>query len=380
MNSSVLKQICHLEIDERLKEFFQSNRRKVLYGAGLQSRICWDILRELDIDVEFIVAKEGPYLNIFRDQILVQDIDDVSAIDKSECDILIAVNEQHNHDIMQTLEQRGFQHIYWSNSWKRANYQLRRIFLEHYLSQKIDSYDISDSVIQYGDFKIVGCNRQPIVYTSMLIGEFADIIAPSIFGDYSNLTEGAYELGKVKLEKSDVVLDLGANIGMFSCVAASKGCHVYAFEPTPSTRELLKMNQRLYADFQIVAYAVCADIGKASFGCAVADDGDANTGENSLRLKGPESHQIEVDTITIDAFVEQSGLASVDFIKADIEGAERDMLRGARNTLAKFAPKLALCTYHLPDDKEVMEQLILEANPNYVIEHKWKKLYAYVPR
>ena len=52
---------------------------------------------------------------------------------------------------------------------------------------------------------------------------------------------------------------------------------------------------------------------------------------------------------------------------------------GAKRILKEFAPKLALCTYHLSDDPEVMEKLILDANPNYVIEHKWQKLYAYVP-
>lgn len=46
--------------------------------------------------------------------------------------------------------------------------------------------------------------------------------------------------------------------------------------------------------------------------------------------------------------------------------------------LKEFAPKLAICTYHLTDDKEVLERLIKEANKNYIIEHRYKKLYAYV--
>lgn len=81
----------------------------------------------------------------------------------------------------------------------------------------------------------------------------------------------------------------------------------------------------------------------------------------------------------MDEFIEEKHIRKVDFIKADIEGAERDMLKGAKRVLREFAPKLSICTYHLPDDKEVLEKLILEANSKYRIEHKYKKLYAYVP-
>jgi hypothetical protein len=71
-------------------------------------------------------------------------------------------------------------------------------------------------------------------------------------------------------------------------------------------------------------------------------------------------------------------LERVDFIKADIEGAEREMLKGAAHVLKTFAPKLAICTYHLPDDPEVLEQIIKEANPNYKIVHLRHKLFATV--
>jgi hypothetical protein len=34
----------------------------------------------------------------------------------------------------------------------------------------------------------------------------------------------------------------------------------------------------------------------------------------------------------------------------------------------------------LPDDKEVLEDIVKSANPNYVIEHRYKKMYGYVPK
>lgn len=148
----------------------------------------------------------------------------------------------------------------------------------------------------------------------------------------------------------------------------------------------------IHPSIEIVPSAVCDKEGKAIFyanplGRYTEEEKkhvDLDSGSNTLferpSLVGFE--KIEVQTTTIDQFVKNmpGGGGRVDFIKADIEGAERYMLMGAKETLAKFAPKLALCTYHLKDDPQVMEKLILEANPNYIIEHRWQKLYAYVEK
>jgi len=83
---------------------------------------------------------------------------------------------------------------------------------------------------------------------------------------------------------------------------------------------------------------------------------------------------------TLDSFVHENNIRGGIFIKADIEGAERNMLRGAKDVLKELAPKLSICTYHLPDDPKVLRELILEANPNYIIKERHKKMYAYVPK
>ncbi len=59
-------------------------------------------------------------------------------------------------------------------------------------------------------------------------------------------------------------------------------------------------------------------------------------------------------------------LPKVDYIKMDIEGAEREALQGAQQTLRKYKPRLMLDAYHRPDDPAALPALIRQASKEYV--------------
>jgi hypothetical protein len=84
-----------------------------------------------------------------------------------------------------------------------------------------------------------------------------------------------------------------------------------------------------------------------------------------------------IKIITLDEWVYKENI-KVNFIKADIEGYERKMLQGAVNIIKTQQPVLSLCTYHMPDDPEVMKDIILSANPYYKIIQRRMKMFAYV--
>jgi FkbM family methyltransferase len=187
-------------------------------------------------------------------------------------------------------------------------------------------------------------------------------------------TDGGFD---VSVKAGDAVIDAGAFIGDFSAYAAVKGAVCYAFEPTEETFQTLKRTAELNGGKVIPVQKGLGSIeGEVEL---FIDTGNAGGNTVNAKRSGDSLRKKNISTVkitTIDTFVREQGLTKIDFIKADIEGAERDMLAGARNTLRDFAPKLAICTYHLPDDPQVLERLILDANPNYKVRHGPKKLYA----
>lgn len=67
----------------------------------------------------------------------------------------------------------------------------------------------------------------------------------------------------------------------------------------------------------------------------------------------------------------------MDFIKANLWGAERNFLLGASNTIDKYKPKISICDCYNDGDRQVLEEILLSIDSNYVIEHKYQKMYAY---
>ena len=189
-------------------------------------------------------------------------------------------------------------------------------------------------------------------------------------------TDGSFD---VTVKKGDVVIDGGAWIGDFSAYAANKGAEVYAFEPTSTTYALLEQTVKLNRPH--IIYPVKKGLSNKTEETLIVH-WDVSSAGNSLvmpRAKEVNSDNTEkISLTTLDAFVAERSIRKVDFIKANIEGAERDMLIGATEVLKIFAPKLAISTNHLPDDPRVLEDIIMKINPKYRIVHLNSILYAQV--
>jgi FkbM family methyltransferase len=96
--------------------------------------------------------------------------------------------------------------------------------------------------------------------------------------------------------------------------------------------------------------------------CGVSDKKETlhfNEEKSFSTIYGHGTQSVEVNTI--DNIVKEK----VDFIKLDIEGAEQDAIDGAKETIKKYKPILAICVYHKAEDWYKIPKKILAIENNY---------------
>jgi FkbM family methyltransferase len=145
------------------------------------------------------------------------------------------------------------------------------------------------------------------------------------------------------LKKGDTVVDVGANIGYYTLVAAKivgdEG-RVYAFEPEPEAFALLEANVRLNGLSNVVLEqkAVSNEQGVLELFLAEKNRGDHRIYQPD---EGPERTSVEVEAVSLDDYFNDHD-GGIDFIKIDTQGAEGGIFEGLtgiarRNEDIRFA-------------------------------------------
>ncbi len=185
------------------------------------------------------------------------------------------------------------------------------------------------------------------------------------------LEQYAYQKGRTRIQVApgDVVIYGGGGWGDTALYFADKvgpEGRVLSFEFVEDNldvfRKNLGLNPRIAGRIESVPQALWDCSGESL-------EFDSRGPSTALRTRGGgEQH---VSTVSIDDYVDQKGLQSVDWIKMDIEGSELRALRGAEDTLRRFRPTLAISLYHKLEDPVTIPRFLndLDLGYEFFIDH-----------
>ena len=169
------------------------------------------------------------------------------------------------------------------------------------------------------------------------------------------------------LGEGDVFVDIGANSGYFSVLAALKvGARgrVFAFEPNPAVRRQLERHIGLNAIADRVTISELAlsdedrDDVRLFVSCWPENDGIASltpAAETLARGGLRADTSIAVRVRTFDSWVQSVQLSRIDLMKIDVEGAESRVLAGMSSTLTRLRPARIIC--ETPIESEAAKML-----------------------
>lgn len=128
---------------------------------------------------------------------------------------------------------------------------------------------------------------------------------------------------------------------------------IWLFEPDAQSVQKCRANMEKikFQNYEVIEKAVYSMKTQLHFH-------SLGTGSSAINPEG----KMIVNTISLD---EAIGEEKPTFIKMDIEGAELEALKGAKEIIQRDRPKLAICVYHKPEDINAIPELLLEYNSDY---------------
>lgn len=193
----------------------------------------------------------------------------------------------------------------------------------------------------------------PIYYPKSLPLDLMYVIAAEQFNDNSFHRFQTPEVPALDIKPSDIVVDAGCAEGIFPAIYYKSCKKIYAFEPLPDFVKSLHLTFAGVDNVEIVPKALGSKKAKSYI------DG---TGAGAFLTE--KNTGTSIDISTIDSEFYEKGI-QVDFIKADVEGFEIELLEGAKKTIQEHSPKIAFTTYHFPGDDAKFRTFLKNCNPKY---------------
>ncbi|HYD89942.1 MAG TPA: FkbM family methyltransferase [Flavobacterium sp.] len=176
-----------------------------------------------------------------------------------------------------------------------------------------------------------------------------------------------YQKEHTEIKNGEHLLDIGTAEGLFPLTVQEMCTHIYLIEPGKTFNATLNKTFEPIQD-KITIYNVA--VGN--------EDGEIMFSEDSLDGKitnGTEANSEKITICRIDTLMKDK---KVTYLKADIEGFEQEMLKGAAETIIRNKPKIAITTYHDQNNPDEIITLIKSYVPEY--NYYVKGIYEKTPK
>ena len=267
----------------------------------------------------------------------------------------------NNKNIMHELRERCIEVTGKAPDWEWENIELAHSFFSDAESRELYAQEIlhkADPIFP-SPFSWEQQEQSQNTAREMLSdGTLPELEGPLeylIFCYATGFVRKQYRYGNiVQFEQGERLYDCGACCGEISVQCALNGGSSVAFEPVPGTAEYLDKNAARYGQIFPVRIGVGDKDEQKMFNT------QNHIGSNYV---SDQEGDMLVELRRIDSLVQEYGVPT--FIKMDLEGYEVPALLGARETISRYKPKLAVCLYHKPSDMWDIPLLLKQYVPEY---------------
>ena len=338
--------------DKKLvEEFISSNtRKKFIIGIN---KLTKSVQKYIEVDG---IIDDFTRVQSSRKKKNIYEIDEVP-----KDALILSTSSGSPLEVKQGLDGKGFEHINYLSFFKYSNFDLA---LPPFISDFED--DFKNNKEKYEEvYNLLADDKSKMVFEKVINFKIS-FDFDFMEGFTNNHEEQYFDKELIPNIKDIVFLDGGGYIGdtipqIIKNFPDYK--KIYCIEPSNLHINIAKKN---FAEEKRIEFINCGLGNKKELISCELDEVQTNC-----------NHNYQTQNInTIDNIVNEK----VDFIKLDIEGAEQDALDGAKKTIEKYQPILAVCVYHKAEDWYKIPNKILEISSNYDIylRHYMEGIYETV--